>query len=46
MTEAYIAHRVIRRLAHWGIWAFFTRFQVINGENMPDGGPVIMYVTQ
>jgi hypothetical protein len=44
MTEAYVAHRIIRKLAHWGVWAFFTRFQVINGENMPDGGPVIMCV--
>lgn len=45
MTEAYIAHRIIRKLAHWGVWAFFTRFEVINGENMPDGGPVIITAT-
>ena len=45
MTEAYVAHRIIRKLAHWGVWAFFTRFQVINGENMPDGGPVILWVS-
>lgn len=45
MAETYVAHRIIRRLAHWGVWAFFTRFQVINGENMPDGGPVILWVS-
>lgn len=45
MTEAYVAHRIIRKLAHWGVWAFFARFQVINGENMPDFGPVIMWVS-
>lgn len=45
MTEVYVAHRIIRKLAHWGVWAFFARFQVINGENMPDGGPVIMWVS-
>jgi glycerol-3-phosphate O-acyltransferase / dihydroxyacetone phosphate acyltransferase len=44
MTEAYVAHMIIRKLAHWGVWAFFARFQVINGENMPDVGPVIMWV--
>ena len=44
MTETYVAHRIIRKLAHWGVWAFFTRFQVINGENMPDSGPVIVWV--
>ncbi|KAF9650871.1 acyltransferase [Thelephora ganbajun] len=45
MTEAYVAHRIIRRFAHWGVWAFFTRFHVINGENMPDSGPVIITAT-
>ncbi|KAH9859064.1 glycerol-3-phosphate-acyltransferase [Lenzites betulinus] len=41
MANAYIVHRVIRRIASWAVVAFFTEIHVIGGENVPRDGPII-----
>jgi 1-acyl-sn-glycerol-3-phosphate acyltransferase len=42
MSDAYILHRIIRRLAGWAVWSFFTEVHVIGGENVPKEGPIIV----
>lgn len=44
-TDYYLLHRVIRRIASWGVYSFFTEVRVIGGENVPVNGPVIVYVS-
>lgn len=39
-----VLHRVIRRLASWAVWSFFTEVHVIGGENVPKHGPIIVSV--
>ena len=43
-TDYYLLHRVLRRIASWGVYSFFTEVRVIGGENVPANGPVIVYV--
>ncbi|KAF7427876.1 hypothetical protein PC9H_007092 [Pleurotus ostreatus] len=40
-----VLHRVIRRLASWAVWSFFTEVHVIGGENVPKHGPIIVAAT-
>ena len=44
MDTDYILHRVIRRIASWAVYSFFTEVRVIGGENVPLNGPIIVYV--
>lgn len=45
MDTDYILHRVLRRLASWAVYSFFTEVRVIGGEKVPINGPVIVYVS-
>ena len=45
MDTDYILHRVIRRIASWAVYSFFTEVRVIGGENVPPNGPIIVYVS-
>jgi glycerol-3-phosphate O-acyltransferase / dihydroxyacetone phosphate acyltransferase len=42
MSDTKILHRVIRRMAEWAVWSFFTEVHVIGGENVPKDGPIIV----
>jgi glycerol-3-phosphate O-acyltransferase / dihydroxyacetone phosphate acyltransferase len=42
MSNAYVLHRIIRRLAGWAVWSFFTEVHVIGEENVPKEGPIIV----
>jgi hypothetical protein len=46
MDTDYILHRIIRRIASWAVYSFFTEVRVIGGENVPLNGPIIVYVSQ
>jgi len=35
-------HRIIRKLAGWAVWSFFTEVRVIGAENVPKDGPIIV----
>ncbi|KAG1751287.1 uncharacterized protein EDB91DRAFT_1104513 [Suillus paluster] len=41
MSDSKVLHLVIRRIADWSLWSFFTEVRVIGGENVPDDGPLI-----
>jgi glycerol-3-phosphate O-acyltransferase / dihydroxyacetone phosphate acyltransferase len=43
MADNKVLHRVLRRLAGWAVWSFFTEVHVIGGENVPLDGPLIVY---
>ncbi|KAH7916613.1 hypothetical protein BJ138DRAFT_1139465 [Hygrophoropsis aurantiaca] len=45
MSDSKSLHRVIRRLAGWAVWSFFTEVHVIGGENVPTEGPIIVTAT-
>ncbi|TDL21704.1 acyltransferase [Rickenella mellea] len=45
MSESKVLHRVIRRIAGWAVWSFFTEVHVIGGENVPADGPIIVCAT-
>ncbi|EIW63578.1 glycerol-3-phosphate-acyltransferase [Trametes versicolor FP-101664 SS1] len=45
MSEAYLAHRIIRRIASWAVVSFFTEIHVIGSENVPRDGPIIATAT-
>ncbi len=45
MDTDYILHRIIRRIASWGVYSFFTEVRVIGGEKVPLNGPIIVYVS-
>ncbi|TFK91614.1 acyltransferase-domain-containing protein [Polyporus arcularius HHB13444] len=45
MSDAYLAHRIIRRIAGWAVVSFFTEIHVIGGENVPKQGPIIVTAT-
>ena len=42
MSDTYVAHRVIRRIAGWAVVSFFTEIHVVGGENVPKDGPIIV----
>ncbi|KAJ2987602.1 hypothetical protein NUW54_g9381 [Trametes sanguinea] len=44
MPDAYILHRVLRGIAGWAVISFFTEIHVIDGENVPRDGPIIVRV--
>ena len=44
MDTDYILHRILRRIASWAVYSFFTEVRVIGGENVPVNGPIIVYV--
>ncbi len=44
MSDAYIVHRIIRRIAGWAVVSFFTEIHVVGGENVPKNAPIIVYV--
>ena len=44
MDTDYILHRILRRIASWAVYSFFTEVRVIGGENVPTNGPIIVYV--
>ena len=41
-----VAHTIILRIANWAVESFFDTIEVINGDNVPKTGPVIMYEQQ
>ncbi|KAF9227110.1 hypothetical protein BS17DRAFT_800227 [Gyrodon lividus] len=45
MSDSQTLHRVIRRLAGWAVWSFFTEVRVLGGENVPEDGPIIVTAT-
>ncbi|KAI0369703.1 glycerol-3-phosphate-acyltransferase [Pilatotrama ljubarskyi] len=45
MSDAYVLHRVLRRIASWAVVSFFTEIHVIGGENVPRDGPIIVTAT-
>jgi hypothetical protein len=45
MDTDYALHRIIRRIASWAVYSFFTEVRVIGGENVPLNGPIIVYVS-
>ncbi|KAH7888964.1 hypothetical protein F5I97DRAFT_1803842 [Phlebopus sp. FC_14] len=45
MSDSKALHRVIRRLAGWAVWSFFTEVRVVGGENVPKDGPIIVTAT-
>ncbi|TFY57683.1 hypothetical protein EVJ58_g6874, partial [Rhodofomes roseus] len=45
MPDAYVLHRVIRRVAAWAVVAFFTEIHIIGTENVPRDGPIIVTAT-
>ncbi|KAI5982765.1 hypothetical protein F5J12DRAFT_944409 [Pisolithus orientalis] len=45
MSDAKTLHRVIRRLAGWSVWSFFTEVRVVGAENVPKDGPIIVTAT-
>lgn len=42
MTDAYLLHRALRRIAAWAVVAFFTEIHIIGSENVPKDGPIIV----
>ncbi|KAG2127522.1 hypothetical protein DEU56DRAFT_958736 [Suillus clintonianus] len=45
MSDSKVLHLVIRRLADWSLWSFFTEVRVIGGERVPLDGPIIVTAT-
>ncbi|KAL0956984.1 hypothetical protein HGRIS_003085 [Hohenbuehelia grisea] len=45
MSDVKVLHRVIRRLASWSVWSFFTEIHVIGEENVPKDGPIVVCAT-
>ncbi|KAI0644683.1 glycerol-3-phosphate-acyltransferase [Trametes meyenii] len=45
MSDAFVAHRIIRRIASWAVVSFFTEIHVIGGEHVPRDGPIIVTAT-
>ncbi|KAI9463359.1 glycerol-3-phosphate-acyltransferase [Russula earlei] len=45
MDTDYISHKIIRRIASWAVYSFFTEVRVIGGENVPANGPIIVAAT-
>ncbi|KAI0246459.1 hypothetical protein BJV78DRAFT_1135151 [Lactifluus subvellereus] len=45
MDVDYVLHRIIRRIASWAVYSFFTEVRVIGGENVPANGPIIVTAT-
>lgn len=45
MSENKVLHRVIRRLAGWAVWSFFSEVRIIGEEHVPTDGPMIVLVS-
>ncbi|KAG2122825.1 hypothetical protein BD769DRAFT_957506 [Suillus cothurnatus] len=45
MSDSKVLHSVIRRIADWSLWSFFTEVRVIGGEHVPLDGPIIVTAT-
>ncbi|KAJ8583317.1 hypothetical protein M405DRAFT_799415 [Rhizopogon salebrosus TDB-379] len=45
MSDTKVLHLIIRRLADWSTWSFFTEVRVIGGEHVPRDGPLIVTAT-
>ncbi|KAI0313937.1 glycerol-3-phosphate-acyltransferase [Amylostereum chailletii] len=45
MEDSKILHRILRGIAGWAVYAFFTEVRVIGGENVPRNGPLITTAT-
>ncbi|KAG1829658.1 hypothetical protein EV424DRAFT_1526312 [Suillus variegatus] len=45
MSDSKVLHLVIRRIADWSLWSFFTEVRVIGGEHVPLDGPIIVTAT-
>ncbi|OCB87279.1 hypothetical protein A7U60_g5607 [Sanghuangporus baumii] len=45
MAENKVLHRVLRRLAGWAVWSFFSEVHIIGEENVPADGPLIVVAT-
>ncbi|KAI0028599.1 hypothetical protein K488DRAFT_89590 [Vararia minispora EC-137] len=45
MEDPMILHRIIRQIAAWAVYSFFTELRVIGGENVPRDGPLITTAT-
>lgn len=43
-SDSQMLHKVLRKLARWAVWSFFTEVRVVGGENVPVEGPIIVYV--
>ena len=37
-------HRVLRKLAGWAVWSFFSEVHIIGAANVPSDGPMIVFV--
>ncbi|THH14024.1 hypothetical protein EW146_g6264 [Bondarzewia mesenterica] len=44
MEDNKVLHRVLRGIASWAVYSFFTEVRVIGEENVPRHGPLIVYV--
>ncbi|KAI0058117.1 hypothetical protein BV25DRAFT_1830479 [Artomyces pyxidatus] len=45
MDNNKVLHRVLRRIASWAVYSFFTEVRVIGGDNVPEHGPLIVTAT-
>lgn len=41
-SDPQTLHKVLRQLAGWAVWSFFTEVHVVGGENVPTEGPIIV----
>lgn len=41
MDDNKVLHRVLRQIARWAVYSFFTEVHVISEENVPRKGPLI-----
>jgi 1-acyl-sn-glycerol-3-phosphate acyltransferase len=44
ISDPKVLHRVIRRVAYWAVWSFFSQVHVIGSEHVPKDGPIIVCV--
>lgn len=45
MDDNKVLHRVLRQIARWAVYSFFTEVHVISEENVPRKGPLIATAT-
>ncbi|KDQ55712.1 hypothetical protein JAAARDRAFT_195538 [Jaapia argillacea MUCL 33604] len=45
MPDAYVLHRILRRIAGAAVVSFYNQIHVIGGENVPEDGPIIVAAT-
>lgn len=41
-SDPQTLHKVLRQLAGWAVWSFFTEVRVVGAENVPVEGPIIV----